>query len=522
MPLTSASTMRPSTSSTTAAARMMRPARVSSRPRAGEHLGGDADAGGDHRGAGEDALDARLAPERADDPQPSEEGDDDAGEGDQQRGAADLHQLGGLHFQADAEEEEHHAEVGEDGEDFVGRHPAEHVRADENAGENFADDARLAETLEDFRQELGGGEDQRASESGICERRCVRHSGHVHCHYGGTRQAHRRICRVVASAARECGAANNGVEVGWSEPASFSSVTATSARCSTAGAALDVHGAAIGRGLEHSGGLRACRLWDDPHLVGLAGGRGRQIAGDQQDALRRADEDLALGLGCPSPKVVTVVSAPLRIAKASLRRVSSMVCRRIWSRSARQFVGEVALACRRSRRRRRARAPGRRPGRAPSRSGAASTPTRRQDAPAQLGRGRRGRGRAAEEREHFARPFDSLHTDLAVAIQVRADFAALRLFGHADRVQLVMIAQFVAVHAGTTAPSSSRKVLQRRAHPGLHRSQRLTHALGHFGLREAFEVCQLDHLALVRRELLHGATSRAGFVGSAGCPAPYR
>ena len=59
-------------------------------------------------------LSSRGSPQRAQIPHPSEEGQDDAGDGDEQRGAADLHQLGGLHFQADAEEEEHHAEVGED------------------------------------------------------------------------------------------------------------------------------------------------------------------------------------------------------------------------------------------------------------------------------------------------------------------------------------------------------------------------------------------------------------------------
>ena len=58
---------------------------------------------------------------------------------------------------------------------------------------------------------------------------------------------------------------------------------------------------------------------------------------------------------------------------------------------------------------------------------------------------------------HFTRPFDSSHTDLAFTIQVRADLAALRLFGHTDGVEFVMFAQFVAVHTGTTAPSSSRK-----------------------------------------------------------------
>ena len=44
-----------------------------------------------------------------------------------------------------------------------------------------------------------------------------------------------------------------------------------------------------------------------------------------------------------------------------------------------------------------------------------------------------------------------------MALEMRADLGALRLIGHADGVQLVMFAQFIAVHAGTTALNSSRK-----------------------------------------------------------------
>jgi hypothetical protein len=54
-----------------------------------------------------------------------------------------------------------------------------------------------------------------------------------------------------------------------------------------------------------------------------------------------------------------------------------------------------------------------------------------------------------------------------LAIEVRADFAALRFPGLADDVQFVMFAQFVAVHAGTTAGTISAKVarLQRSQIP---------------------------------------------------------
>ena len=80
------------------------------------------------------------------------------------------------------------------------------------------------------------------------------------------------------------------------------------------------------------------------------------------------------------------------------------------------------------------------------------------------------------------RPLDSLHTDLAFAIQVRTDLAALRFFGHADGVEFVMFAQFVAVHAGTTAPSSSRKFLSAA------RTQVFTVPSG-WPMRSAISVC---------------------------------
>jgi hypothetical protein len=64
--------------------------------------------------------------------------------------------------------------------------------------------------------------------------------------------------------------------------------------------------------------------------------------------------------------------------------------------------------------------------------------------------------RASDECDHFSRPFDSLRTDVALAIEVRADLASLGFFCHADRVELVMVAQFAAVHAVTTASNFAR------------------------------------------------------------------
>ena len=60
----------PSTSSITAAARMIWLARCLQQPLGGQHLGGDAHAGGHHGGADEDGLQPRLAPEQRRFPSP--------------------------------------------------------------------------------------------------------------------------------------------------------------------------------------------------------------------------------------------------------------------------------------------------------------------------------------------------------------------------------------------------------------------------------------------------------------------
>ena len=136
----------------------------------GQHLGGNPHAGGDHGRAGEDALQPRFAPERTDSPS-GEERHDDSRDRHQQRRAADLHQLGGLHLQSDAEEQKHHAEVGKRAQEFAGRQPAKHMRTDQDARENLTDDARLSEALEDFRQKFRRREDQEHRERDLDGRR---------------------------------------------------------------------------------------------------------------------------------------------------------------------------------------------------------------------------------------------------------------------------------------------------------------------------------------------------------------
>ena len=185
------------------------------------------------------------------------------------------------------------------------------------------------------------------------------------------------------------------------------------------------------------------------------------------------------------------------IANASLRRVSSIVCRRICSRSVDRQARELALPRRRSRTRRRGRAPWPRPGTAPSRSSAARNRPKPGCAAAVWAMARPGRrGRPSSAVSCRARFISVIQTSQPRPRCSRISLA-LRLFGRAQSVQLVMVAQFLAVHAGTAVPSSSRRFLQRGAHPGLDRAQRLAHLFGHLGLRESFEIRELDHLALV-------------------------
>ena len=68
------------------------------------------------------------------------------------------HQLGRLHFQADAKKQEHDSEFGKGSQYFIGLNPAEYARSDDCAREDLAHDSRLAETFEHLRKQLGGAE----------------------------------------------------------------------------------------------------------------------------------------------------------------------------------------------------------------------------------------------------------------------------------------------------------------------------------------------------------------------------
>src|ERR1035441_8972234 len=52
-----------------------------------------------------------------------------------------------------------------------------------------------------------------------------------------------------------------------------------------------------------------------------------------------------------------------------------------------------------------------------------------------------------------------------------------------------------------------------RTDPSLDGAERLSHALGHFGLRKTLEISQFDDLALVRRKFFDGGFHDSGLVG---------
>ncbi len=138
-------------------------------PASGQYLGRNPHAGGDHSRTGEDTLQPRFAPESTDAPS-REEGYDDSSHCHQQCGAAYLHQLGRLDLQSDAEEEEHYAQVGERPQKLGRRRPRKHLRTDEYAREDFTDDARLSETLEDLLQKFRRREDHEHCERDLGSR----------------------------------------------------------------------------------------------------------------------------------------------------------------------------------------------------------------------------------------------------------------------------------------------------------------------------------------------------------------
>src|ERR1035441_9301386 len=112
------------------------------------------------------------------------------------------------------------------------------------------------------------------------------------------------------------GAANKGVEEGWSAPASFSSVTATASRFATVACCICI---ALPSGADWN--MPAAFALPSPTIhisyafPGGAGGRSPAISRMPCEGLTYT---LPLACDCPSPRGVIVVSAPVRIANATI------------------------------------------------------------------------------------------------------------------------------------------------------------------------------------------------------------
>ena len=120
---------------------------------------GDAGAGRRQGGAEEDAGFGAFAEDEAA-ADAGEEGEDDAGAADRDRDPAHRFHLGEPRLEADPEEEEDDAELGEDAQHLADLDPAEDRGADEDAAEDLADDRRLADPLEQLVAELGREQDE--------------------------------------------------------------------------------------------------------------------------------------------------------------------------------------------------------------------------------------------------------------------------------------------------------------------------------------------------------------------------
>ena len=159
IPTATESRIRARMSSTTAAPSTVRAARRAGDPEVEEGRRGDPGAGRRQRGAEEDAGLGALA-ERQPEPDSGEEGEDDAGAADGDRDPADRPHLREPRLQADPEEQEDDAELGEDPQHLADLDQAEHRGTDQNPAEDLADDRRLADPLEDLVAELGREQDQ--------------------------------------------------------------------------------------------------------------------------------------------------------------------------------------------------------------------------------------------------------------------------------------------------------------------------------------------------------------------------
>ena len=135
-------------------------------PQVGQHPGGDADAGGAEGGADEEVDQKVLVGQEVGRHRPAEEERrHDAEDRHQQAGDTHRQHLLDVGFQADVEEQQDDADLGQDLDPQVGAQEVEEVDPDEgevaqeDAEHQLAQDRRLADALEHLAAELGHRED---------------------------------------------------------------------------------------------------------------------------------------------------------------------------------------------------------------------------------------------------------------------------------------------------------------------------------------------------------------------------
>ena len=122
-------------------------------PEVTEDPGADPDARGGERGADEDRLVGAEAEQEAD-ACPGREGHDHADERDGERGPSDRSELPEVHLEADVEEEQDHAQLGEHAQHVAVAHQAEQRRADQDACDDLPDHGREPDPLRHLGRDL--------------------------------------------------------------------------------------------------------------------------------------------------------------------------------------------------------------------------------------------------------------------------------------------------------------------------------------------------------------------------------
>ena len=184
--LTTARTSSPSTSSMTAAARMilLETSCSSLSPRA---PGRDSDAGGHHRGAHEDRFVQIGAPEQQDAASPS--GTERSRRNTRPAVAVPPTLISSDDLTSSPTRKSRNIAPRSDSavRNSLGRKPAENARADQDSGEDLADDAGLVQPLEQLRHQLGRDEEDQHRErnaAGPLAPRQSRAMREARCHRG--------------------------------------------------------------------------------------------------------------------------------------------------------------------------------------------------------------------------------------------------------------------------------------------------------------------------------------------------